>query len=75
MQKKTDVLSIRIDSNAHKRAMEIISRTGPGSLSRYLRSVIDDLIEKTDRGEKIAEPPQLLTLRQRRILERETEQA
>jgi len=51
--------------------MEITRRTGPGTLSRYVRSVLDDLIEKVDAGEKIMEPPQLLTVRQWRRLEHE----
>lgn len=69
--KKTVVISVKISPEKRDRAGEIIARTGPGTVSRYVRAVVDDLIAKADAGERIAEPPQLLTEKQRRKLERE----
>tara|TARA_R110000868_G_scaffold198_7_gene1985 strand:+ start:687 stop:905 length:219 start_codon:yes stop_codon:yes gene_type:complete len=68
--KKTVVISVKVSSEMKEAAAKIIARTGPGTLSRYIRAVLTDIIAKHNSGERIAEPPQILTERQRRDLER-----
>lgn len=68
MSKKTVVISVKVSPEMRDQAMAITQRTGPGTLSRYVRAVLEDLITKVDAGEKIMEPPQLLTVRQWRKL-------
>lgn len=67
--KKTVVISVKTSPEMKRSATSIVARTGPGSLSRYIRAILSDLITKHSAGERIAEPPQLLTETQRRILE------
>lgn len=69
VDKKTVAITVKASPEMKREAAAIIAKTGPGTPSRYIRAVLSDLINKTREGERLAEPPQLLTEAQRRILE------
>ena len=69
MDKKTVVITVRVSPETRQRAERLAAATGPGNISRWVRALIDDALRKTDAGERIAEPLELLTVRQRRLLD------
>ena len=71
MDKKTTIISVKISPEFRARALAAVQRTSADNFSRFLRNCLEDLVHKTETGERIAEPVRLLSETQRRRLERD----
>lgn len=64
------MVGCKVTSEMRERARKVLAGTPTDTLSRFFRATLDDLIRKAESGEEIAEPISLLTVAQRRKLDR-----
>lgn len=70
MEKKTTTISFKLSPEMLAGVQRALARTThEPSTSRFVRAVFADLIRKHEAGERIADPVELLTVRQRQDLE------
>ena len=71
MEKKNVNVSAKVTEQTHEDAKKALARTGTKTISRFIQGCLESMIKHHKSGDRIAEPVQLLTESQRRILERQ----
>ena len=67
VDKKTITVSAKVGRRTHQDALDALTRTGAGTMSRFIQACLANLIAAHQSGERIAEPVELV----RRLKKRE----